>query len=104
YFAQQLNNTSFTLSYLNLHSRLPVLSFEASAHGCAHDATDQATAIADCQGFKTQANNHSGGEIAPVDTVRPFFEYPENIHALGTSFSTNLGSVALTGEVVYRQN
>lgn len=104
YFAEALNNTSFTLTYLNLHSRFPVISFVAAQYGCAHNATDAATATADCNGFKTTANNHSGLEVIPLDTVHLFLDYPEDIHALGTSFSTNLGEVAWTGEVVFRQN
>ena len=104
YFAEWLNNTSFGLTYLNLHSRFPTVSFTATQKGCAHDARNQAEAVAACEGFKTDANGHSGQELLPIDTSRFFLEYPENIHALGVSFSTNLGEVAWTGELVYRPN
>ena len=103
YFADWLNNTSFTLSYLNLHSRFPMLSFQAAQYGCAHTATTSAEAATDCNGFKTAAN-HNGLEVIPLDTVHLFLDYPEDIHALGTSFSTNLGEVSWTGEVVFRPN
>lgn len=102
WFAEALNNTSFTLSYLNLHSRFPIVSFVASQYGCAHESTDAATATADCEGFKTAVTD--GREVIPLDTVRLYLDYPEDIHALGTSFSTNLGEVAWTGELVYRDN
>ena len=104
YFAEALNNTSFSLSFLNLHSRFPIIGFIASQHGCAHESTDAATATVDCEGFKTEANMHGGLEVVPLDTVRPFLDYPENIRALGAAFSTNLGDVAWTGEVVFRPN
>jgi hypothetical protein len=104
YFAEQLNNTSFSLTYLNLHSRFPIVSFVASQYGCAHESTDAATATVDCEGFKTEANMHCGLEVIPLDTVRLYLDYPENVHALGTAFSTNLGDVAWTGEVVFRDN
>lgn len=103
YFAEALNNTSFTLSLLNLHSRFPIISFVASQYGCAHDSTTAADATIDCEGFKTAAN-HDGLEVIPLDTVRLYLDYPEDIHALGSSFSTNLGEVAWTGEIVYRDN
>ncbi len=103
YFAEGLNNTSFTLSYLNLHSRFPMLSFQAAQYGCAHNSTTSAEATTDCQGFKTAAN-HNGLEVIPLDTVHLFLDYPEDIHTIGTSFSTSLGEVAWTGEVDYRPN
>lgn len=104
WFAEALNNTNFTLSYLNLHSRFPLVSFIASQYGCAHESTDAASATADCQGFKTAANMGSGEEVIPLDTVLLYLDYPEDVHALGASFSTNLGDIAWTGEVVYRDN
>ena len=102
WFAEALNNTSFTLSLLNLHSRFPLIGFVASQYGCAHESTDAASATLDCQGFKTAVTD--GLEVIPLDTVRLYLDYPEDVHALGTSFSTNLGEVAWTGEVVYRSN
>lgn len=103
YFADWLNNTSFAFSYLNVHSRFPFVSFQAAQLGCAHDSTTAVDATTSCEGFKTAAN-HDGLEVIPIDTVHPFLDYPENIHTLGASFSTNLGDVSWTGEVVYRPN
>ena len=104
YFAEWLNNTSVGLTYLNLHSRFPTVNFTATEKTCAYDSTTFPEATVACDGFKTNANMHSGQELLPIDTSRVFLEYPENIHALGVSFSTNLGEVAWTGEVVYRPN
>jgi hypothetical protein len=115
YFAEWLNNTSFALTYLNLHSRFPLINFVASQLGCAHDSANAAEAAVDCEGFLTAANGHGtmdttgdgepdGEEVAPIDTVRLFLSYPEDIQALGFSFSTSLGAVAWTGELVYRAN
>jgi hypothetical protein len=104
YFAENLNNTQFTVSYLNLHSRFPTVSFQAAEYGCSYNSTDAVSATVDCEGFRTTANNHSGREVLPLDTVRLFLDYPENVHALGAAFSTNLGEVAWTGELVYRPN
>ncbi|HUP93210.1 MAG TPA: DUF1302 family protein [Solimonas sp.] len=101
YLADWLNNTSFELAYLNLHSRLPTIGFYAAEKGCVSDATNQLDALIACEGFRTA---HTGVEPLPIDTVRVALEYPENIHALGLSFSTNLGPVAWTGETVFRPN
>lgn len=104
YFAEWLNNTTFGLTYLNLHSRFPTVNFTATDKSCDHDATNQAELVAACEGFKTDANMHGGQEFLPIDTSSVFLEYPENIRSTGLSFTTSLGEVAWTGEVVYRPN
>ncbi|MES2883389.1 MAG: DUF1302 family protein [Pseudomonadota bacterium] len=102
YLAGWLNNTGFDFSYLRLHSRLPTISFIASQEGCANQSNNQAEALAACRGFSTTPV--VGVEPLPVDTVKYFVDYPEGIDTFGASFSTNLGSVAWTGEVTYRPN
>ena len=114
FLAKQFNNTSFEFAYLNLHSRFPTVGFVASDEGCSNRAQNQADALVQCQGFKPVPGNIQpppgfdpslvGKELLPLDTVRPFLDYPSNIHIFGASFSTNLGPVAWTGEVVYRAN
>ncbi len=101
YLASWLNSTSFDFSYLNLHSRLPTISFVAAEEGCTNRAANQAEALAACRGFTAVPG---GVEPLPLDTVKPTVVYAENIKTFGASFSTNLGSVAWTGEVTYRPN
>lgn len=101
YLAEWLNNTSFDFSYLHLHSRLPTISFVASQEGCTNQSTNQAEALASCRGFSLTP---LGVEPLPVDTVKYFLDYAEDIDTFGLSFSTNLGPVAWTGEVTYRPN
>ncbi len=103
YFAEGLGGTTFGLTYMNLHSRFPLIGFVAAQQGCAHDASSPVDLIVACQGFRLPPL-HNGDEIVPIDTVKFYFEYPEDIRALGASFSTNLGEVSWTGEVVYRPN
>lgn len=43
-------------------------------------------------------------EAAPIDTIRPFLDYPEDIHMVGLSFNTNLGKWAMAGEYAFRPN
>ena len=101
YLAEWLNNTGFDFTYLKLHSRLPTISFIAAQEGCANQSNNQAEALAACRGFSTTP---LGVEPLPVDTVKYFVDYAENIDTFGASFSTNLGSVAWTGEMTYRPN
>lgn len=101
YVAEWLGGTSFDLTYLNLHSRVPTVNFRASQYGCASNSTNAVEATLNCQGFATTP---AGKELLPLDTVKLFLDYPRNIHALGLSFSTNLGTVSWTGEAVYRPN
>jgi hypothetical protein len=99
YLAGWLDNTTFDLTYLRLHSRLPVVSFIAAQEGCAHDSTTAAEALLACRGFKVTP---LGAEPLPIDTARYFLDYVEDIDAYGFSFASNLGDIAWTGEVVYR--
>ncbi len=101
YLATGLNNTSFDLAYLRLHSRLPIGSFYAAEKGCSHDSTSSAQALLACRGFSVTP---LGVEPLPIDTVRYYLEYPEDIDTFGFSFASSLGEVAWTGEVVYRPN
>jgi len=99
YLAEWLNNTSLDLTYLNIHSRLPTVAFVASEEGCTNQSTNQVDATIACRGFSAVPG---GVEPLPVDTVRVLLDYPEDIQNFGFSFSTNLGTVAWTGEIVYR--
>lgn len=101
YLAGWLNNTSFDFVFLNLHSRLPTVSFNAANEGCTNRSTNQAEALVACEGFTLTT---LGTEPLPVDSVRPFLDYVENIQSYGMSFSTNLGEISWTGEVVFRPN
>lgn len=40
----------------------------------------------------------------PVDTMRAFIDYPEDIRMFGMSFNTQFGNWSLAGEYVYRPN
>ena len=84
YIAEELNDTEFGLYYLNYHSRAPFLS-----------------------GINATADN-MGAPFIPGNffTGNPeyFVEYPEDISLLGLSFSTNIGDLALSGEVSHQKD
>ncbi|MES2490708.1 MAG: DUF1302 family protein, partial [Pseudomonadota bacterium] len=43
-------------------------------------------------------------DAVPLDTAKLWIEYPRNIHLIGASFNTTVGSISLQGEVAYRPN
>jgi hypothetical protein len=106
YLADWLNNgTELTLHYLRYHSRFPFLSGYAAEASCTRDAASSSfmDAFVACDGFNG-AQNPDGREPLPVDTVRPYLDYPEGITLYGLSFNTNVGDWALSGEFAHRPN
>ncbi len=43
-------------------------------------------------------------EPIPIDTLRPFLDYPEDIHLFGVAFNTQFGKWSLAGEYVFQPN
>ena len=120
YYAEGLNNgTDLGLYYMNYHSQLPYLSTHASNASCARaegnslglNAYDPISLIVACPDLPiTHLHGLNGGPDAatsnavPIDTVKFFLEYPENIHLFGLAFATTLGDYSIQGEVAYRPN
>ncbi len=82
WFSPELNDTEFGFYTMNYHSRTPILSYVAGDAGL-YDVEDPVT-----------------GELSG----KYFLEYPEDIRLHGVSFSTNVGSTAVSGELSYRPN
>ena len=79
YFADQLNGTEFGFYYTRTHTKLPIVGSQINAQGI---------------GF---------AEIpAWIDNTEYFMVYPEDIDMFGASFSANVGSMALSGEIAFR--
>ena len=115
YSAGWLNGgTELGFYYLNYHSRFPYASVFATDRSCARDSANAAQAIVDCHGFngtmtaQLQASLGIVGlgplEPAPIDTLKVFLDYPENVHMFGVSFNTNVGPFSVAGEYSYRPN
>jgi hypothetical protein len=107
YYADALNGgTELGLVYLHYHSRTPYLSAYAAEASCTRDgaAGSFASALVACLGFNGVVSLPGGREPLPVDTLRPFFDYPEGIHLMGFSFNTTAGAWSLAGEAAYRPN
>jgi hypothetical protein len=90
YMSEALGDTEFGFYAMNIHSRLPVVSGIKSSSWTPAASTseiDKGTAI---------GNNKA-------DT-RYYVSYPEDIQLAGVSFATNIGSVAVSGEVSHKKD
>ncbi|MDR3415332.1 MAG: DUF1302 family protein [Nevskia sp.] len=116
YYSDRFNNgTDFSLYYENYHSRLPYLSLFSAYPSCADkegnkyhaNALNALNLVVDCPDLPLL---HLGDPAAAtssvlnVDTARFVLEYPEDIHLIGASFNTTVGSYSIQGEVAYRPN
>jgi hypothetical protein len=111
YFADWLNGgTEMSLYFLNYHSRLPYASLIATQDSCARDAGDLIEATISCNGYNGELTEilNPGGILGdpidplPIRTLGAYLDYPENLKMFGFSFTTNIGSFSLAGEVSYR--
>ena len=53
---------------------------------------------------KNAAGQNLYSDAVPLDTAKLWIEYPRDIHLIGASFNTTVGSISLQGEVAYRPN
>ena len=102
YAEDVLGGTEFAFHAANYHSRLPYASTFAAQASCTRDAVipgDFAAALIACNGFNGSVNSTGlGREPLPVDTMRIFLEYPEDIRQYGISLNTQLGNWSVAGE------
>ena len=85
WYSPELNDTEFGFYTMNYHSRTPILSYIAG-----RDIYLSPGAVED----------PSTGELY----AKYYLDYPEDIRMHGVSFSTNIGSTAVGGELSYRPN
>jgi len=120
YYADWLNGGTELSAYgMNIHSRLPYYSANAAIQSCFNPYASSAGAgafINGLQGCKAMYGldpNDPNPQVAqeirdkytyPVNTIRPFLDYPEDIHIFGASFNTTVGDWSLAGEVSYSPN
>ncbi len=126
YISEALGNTEFGLYFMNVHNRAPVmngvyhsltenqenalyqgaLDFAYESAGVIQAdietavATGDATAIA----IYTAALTNAGGYLASQRAAGSgyFITYPEDLQIAGLSFASNVGSMALSGEVSHQ--
>jgi len=116
YYFDSLNNgTDVSLYYENYHSRLPYASLFSAYPSCGrregnarhNDAGNIADMLLDCPDlplFHPGDPTKATSSVLQVETARFVLEYPEDIHLVGASFNTTVGSYSIQGELAYRPN
>ncbi len=109
YISEALGDTEFGVYTMNIHSRSPILSIRNHALTTDMETGIYTQALVDYSnagsipGFGS-AEEYAGGSVAVarVATGGYFISYPEDIQLMGFSFATNLGSVAVSGEISHQ--
>ena len=132
YYDQFQNGIEWGLYALNYHSRLPYGSVISTDESCWRESSNLAEAAVACGGFNGSltgaglnnllpdlqaqileligSDGTLGGttgisrDPVPLDTLKVFLDYPEDIHMFGASFNTTIGLWSLAGEYSYRPN
>lgn len=96
WYVPELNETEFSLYYVNYHSRRPLFSGQTANFGAASIGADLAT-LATTE--ITAENLYSLSTFSQVKLA-----YPEDIQMYAMSFNTTIGNTAVAGEISYRQD
>ncbi len=125
YYSEALNDTEFGIYYMNYHSRLPMINaIRSDLHGInlPHPELGDIPLSAAIGPFAPWGMTVEGSPIynpalvgalalagvdssrANLDDLNPGYamEFPEDLKLYGVSFATNVGGMALSGEVSYR--
>ncbi|WNC74241.1 DUF1302 domain-containing protein [Thalassotalea psychrophila] len=92
YVAPELNDTEFGLYYFNIHSRLPLINAQRSATNSIAPGAPV---------FVPESMDPTGGALSALNPGY-MAVFPEDLEYFGATFATNLGGVALSGEVSYK--
>ncbi len=97
WYLQELNDTEFSLYYVNYHSRRPLFS-GITANFSAQSIGTDLTYLAQ----NTATENNIYDNLSAFSQVK--LAYPENIKMYALSFNTTVGTTAVAGEVTFRQD
>jgi hypothetical protein len=92
YYSTELNDTEFGLYYMNIHSRLPLIN-AIRTQTLAVPGVDSV--------FIPSSLDPTGGKLSALNPAYRIV-YPEDLKFFGASFATNVGGLALSGEVSYK--
>ncbi len=92
YVAESLNDTEFGLYYFNVHSRLPLISIQRSNTSSVMDGAPV---------FVPSSLDPTGGALT-AENPAYLIEFPEDLKYYGVTFASNVGGLALSGEVTYK--
>lgn len=115
YVAEELDDTEFGIYFMNIHSRTPTGNGRKSDLVFAEQAQIGAGQYFQSQGINPATATpgqlqaaQGAGFLYGMDQVLPgtsyFVDYPEDLQIMGLSFATNIGSLAVSGELSYHKD
>ncbi len=108
YVSQALGDTEFGFYAMNIHSRTPVASGvynNVDEDQIALNTLNLLTGNNPASANPVQQAQAQGvATVAVVNSSKYFVEYPEDIQIYGLSFASNLGAMALSGEISHKLN
>ncbi|MDX2369228.1 MAG: DUF1302 domain-containing protein [Colwellia sp.] len=96
WYVPELNETEFSLYYVNYHSRRPLFAGQTANFGMASIGADLTYLAGNTV---TEQNLYSLSTFSQVKLA-----YPEDIKMYAMSFNTTVGTTAVAGEISYRQD
>lgn len=105
YMAEELNNTEFSLYYLNYHSKVPFLSMRpGTSYGCSLGSGGRFADLCGLASALDPASVPMVDGLVLLDGTSYDLIYPEDIRLFGFTVSGNLGDTNLALELTYRPN
>ncbi|GLU37626.1 hypothetical protein Pssp01_17190 [Pseudomonas sp. NBRC 100443] len=105
YLSEALNNTEFSLYYLNYHSKVPFISLRpGTTHGCSRGGGDRFSSLCALAGAVAPDAVPLVDGLALLDSTYYDLVYPEDIRLFGFTLSGNLADTNLAAELTYRPN
>lgn len=96
WYVPELNETEFSLYYVNYHSRRPIFAGQTANFNSASIGADLATLAT------TEITEENLYDLSTFSQVK--LQYPEDIKMYALSFNTTVGTTAVAGEISYRQD
>jgi hypothetical protein len=97
WYVPELNETEFSLYYVNYHSRRPIFAGQT-----ANFSTENVTADLTYLASNKITEENLYDNLSVFSQVK--LQYPEDIKMYALSFNTTIGTTAVAGEISYRQD
>lgn len=105
YLSEALNNTEFSLYYLNYHSKVPFMSLRPGAPGgCSQGGGGRFASLCTLAGAVAPEAIPLVDGLDLLDSSHYDLVYPEDIRLFGVTVSGNLADTNLAAELTYRPN
>ena len=98
FVSEALGDTEFGVYAMNIHSRAPLVS------GVLANPADYGPLVGTLVNAPYNMSPEQAGGIAKAAFTNYFVSYPEDIQLAGISFASNVGSMAVSGEISHKKD